>query len=89
MLLNTGDYALAGMVRSHINDIRFTRYTAHDTITASIPQVQLVPDLTAILAGNLHAEEIILKEPTLLVKLSAGKTSSASLTRQTTARDAC
>ncbi len=75
MLLNTGDYALAGMVRSHINDIRFTRYTAHDTITASIPQVQLVPDLTAILAGNLYAEEIILKEPTLLVKLSAGKTS--------------
>jgi|GEM_PF-1664662 len=73
MLLNTGDYALAGMVRSHINDIRFTRYTPHDTITASIPQVQLVPDLTAILAGNLHAEEIILKEPTLLVKASADK----------------
>jgi hypothetical protein len=73
MLVNTGDYALSGMARSHINDVRFTRYTAHDTITAAIPQVQLVPDLTAILAGNLQAEEIILKEPTLLVKLSAGK----------------
>ena len=73
MTLNTGSYDLAPMARSHIQDIRFTHYTPHDSITAAIPQLQLVPDMAAIMAGNLHAEEITLKEPTLLVKLSSPK----------------
>lgn len=71
MTLNTGAYDLASVARSHIQDIRFTRYTAHDSVTAAIPQLQLVPDLAAIMAGNLQAEEITLKEPSLLLKLAS------------------
>ncbi|AXY73475.1 hypothetical protein D3H65_05565 [Paraflavitalea soli] len=79
MVLHTGYYSLAGNTRSHINDVRFSHHTSHDTITAAIPRLQLVPDLEAILAGNLHAEEVILKEPILLVKLSAaGKAAEAA-----------
>jgi hypothetical protein len=70
MSLNTGAYNLAPMARSHIDDIRFTRYTTHDSITAAIPQVNLVPDLEAMMAGDLRAEEITLKDPALIVKLS-------------------
>lgn len=72
MALSTGSYALAEMASSHINDVHFEHYTAHDTITAAIPQVHLVPDMAAIIAGNLRAEEITLREPSLLAKLSAG-----------------
>ncbi|MBO9561556.1 MAG: hypothetical protein J7621_02235 [Niastella sp.] len=70
MSLNTGAYNLVPMAPSHIDDIRFTRYTTHDSITAAIPQLRLVPDLEAMMAGDLRAEEITLKDPALIVKLA-------------------
>lgn len=70
MSLNTGAYDLIPMTRSHIDDIRFTRYTMHDSITAAIPTLHLVPDLEAMMAGDFRAEEITLKKPALIVKLS-------------------
>lgn len=73
LVLNTGSFALAEKAPSHLSNVRFTKYTAHDSITAAIPEVRLVPDLAAIMEGNLQADQVTLKEPTLLVKLSGRK----------------
>lgn len=73
MSLKTGAYELADRQRSSIHDVHVTHYTPHDSITAVIPQVHLVPDMAAIAAGNLQAEELTLKAPTLLIRLTAGK----------------
>jgi hypothetical protein len=67
--LQAANYSLNDKAVSKINHVRFTHYTAHDSITATIPQVQLVPDMAALAAGNIRMEEIILREPTVLVKL--------------------
>lgn len=69
MSLHTGAYNLVPMARSHIADIRFTRYTPYDSITAAIPQLHLVPDLEAMLEGDLQAEEITLSQPSFIIKL--------------------
>ena len=72
MSLKTGAYELADKAASHISEIQFTRHTEDDSITATIPQVYLVPDITAIAAGAITAEEITLQGPMLKVKRKAG-----------------
>lgn len=72
LTLNAGDYVLADKSPSTIDNVRFLRYTHQDSITAAIPQVQLVPDLEAILEGKIQAATITLQTPSLLVR-STGK----------------
>jgi hypothetical protein len=69
LTLNTGSFVLAEDAPSRLHNVRFAQYKTHDSITAAIPELRLVADLAALVEGNLQAKEIMLKEPTFLVKL--------------------
>jgi hypothetical protein len=73
MALKAGVYELTDMHHSFIHDVHVTHYTTHDSITAVIPQMHLVPGMAAIAAGSLQAEELTLKAPTFLISLTGGK----------------
>lgn len=76
--LTSDSYALTDKEPSQVNHIIFTRYTEKDSITANIPQLCLLPDLSALTAGKLQAEEITLHQPAILLSLHTGPAKQAT-----------
>lgn len=63
--LSLGSYAIKGRGSSVVSDIKFQRYSANDSLSATLNRIEFVPHIHEISTGIIEFEEIAVTKPVI------------------------
>ena len=83
-LLSIGRMHISDNSNSVINDITYRKVDAKDSILGTIPQVTIIPDITQIINGNIHVNNIVVDKPEVYARLGRKDSTKQSKENNTT-----